>query len=289
MSMFKAQNLKNAFANVDSSTNSDPYQLIYRPSKTPNGVGLGLGQFFVIRFLSLDASHRVTIPCRRAGVATRDGASIWNVTVPDPGPEHSQNIVDDTGTPMSELPPEHIWWVPVFVWTKNDSDGSVLEEINQVRWIEVKKGVAGSIKKLSQDTVNGTSFDTIPHYDIRLKVVDTPGNSYELDPVLMEVKGNRPVPAENAKPLEEIFSEEQLADLEQQFMAVLDHLKQKVSSESDPKAVARRFKHYRDEAAASVGNRPPTQIGVSGQGKANKSAEQTSGSETPRKSFVFKK
>lgn len=233
-----------ALNKVTTGYQADPKEFQYNKLEVGEGV--------VVRILSLHEEDVVTLPIRRAyttNAKNKDKDPILS-RVADPGPDHNEEILDDTGTPMSECVEQTVLWVPVWVLYTVDKNGVIKDEVEELMYVKLMPGLQKELKKLQEDIKGGFEFEVIPPYDIRIEVVkENDIQNYEMYPVTKIVtpgttKGKftrEDCPRFGVEDLEEALGADVKKVLDAEFDDLLAHMTNLVDDECDPANVRKRF------------------------------------------------
>lgn len=207
----------------------------------------------VFRILTFEDGEATQTPARKCYKAYKDkegNVKGWkDRVVPDPGHPYNQQILDDNGVKLGDCDNAKIYRTPVIYLYRCDTQGNIVEEVNEVRYLEYTAGVAKQFKELQDDVDDGLGFEAIPDYDTRLKIVDNNGiKNYEIKAVRKVKNGNK---MENCSHfgvgLEEAVGDEFMAYVVDSMPALLEHMQTLQHNELQPDAVKEHFLRYRED------------------------------------------
>lgn len=233
-----------ALNKVTTGYQADPKEFQYNKLEVGEGV--------VVRILSLHEDDTVSLPIRRAhttNAKNKDKDPILS-RVADPGVDYADEILDDTGTPLSECVEQTVLWVPVWALYTVDKNGVVKEEIEELMYVKLLPGLQKELKKLEENVKEGFEFEVIPPYDIRIEVVkDDSIQNYEMYPVTKLVtpgptKGKfsrEDCPRYGVEDLGEALGKDVMKVLDDEFDSLLEHMQKLADEEADPVNVRKRF------------------------------------------------
>jgi hypothetical protein len=212
---------------------------------------LEIGEGVVVRILSLHEDDTIRQPLRKAAITSakhKDKEPLL-LRVPDPGPDHSEDILDDAGTPMSECVEQDQLWVPVWALYTVDKNGTMKEEIEDLMYVKLLPGLQKDLKKLKEDVKNDYEFEVIPPYDVRIEVIKEESiKNYQIMPVtkLITSAGRGKVekqdcPRFGVEDLEEALGKEAMQVLNDEFDDLLAHMTELSDTECLPENVRKRF------------------------------------------------
>lgn len=232
-----------ALDKVTSGYAADPKEFLY--SK------LEIGEGVVLRILSLHEEDTVRQPLRKAAITSakhKDKEPLL-LRVADPGPDHSDTILDDAGTPLSECVEQDQLWVPVWVLYTVDKNGIMKEEIEDLMYVKLLPGLQKDLKALKDNLKDGYEFEVIPPYDLRIEVTKEDSiKNYAIVPVtkLITSAGRGKVekqdcPRFGVEDLEEALGDEAMKVLNDEFDNLIEHMTNLVEQDCAPENVRKRF------------------------------------------------
>jgi hypothetical protein len=235
-----------------SSFKKDPLAIDYQGS-------LKQGESYVMRILSFAQGEATETPARKCYRAFKDKdgnvKGYKDRVVADPGHPANQSIQDDNGVKLSDCDVAKIFRTPSILLYKCDKENNVVEEINELRYVEYTAGIAKQLKELQDDIEDGLGFEAIPDYDIRLKIVDNNGiKNYEIKPVRKIKTDSGTVNCDRfGKPLAEAVGDEFMEYLGENMPGMIEHLAQLQADEMNPDNVKKNFLRYQDEKGSNAG------------------------------------
>jgi len=250
MSFKQRKQASTVLAGVSTGYAKDPLELTYGKED------LDIDESFVIRILSLDeqdAPLQRKRSCKCAYI--KDGVEIneYSFDVAEPKDKALlETIYDDDDVAMADCPSKDMWIIPVLVMYKTNKSGKkVGDDINEVRYVKFGPGLAKGLKKMSENEEDGFNFDTIPFYDVRLKVVKKDSKSpknYEVKPVVKsyDAKGKFvDDPHFGEEDLEAALGPDLMSVIDEQWDTVQEAIQKLIDEESKPDNIKKRFLHYR--------------------------------------------
>lgn len=240
---------ESALAKAKSGFAPDPKELVLKELKVEEGV--------VVRFLSFHDDDTYFQPGRRVTTKNPNTGDLYEKQiVADPGPPHNEKIFDDSedGMAIADGAEANTLFVPVMVLYTVDKDGVVAEEINELKYLRLGPGIAGSMKKLKENIKDDYGFEDIPDYNVRIEVVQKSPKSpknYEPFPVQkIRIREGKKVVSEacpgwRVDDLQEALGEELWDLLNAEFDELVAHLKKVAEAETAVETVKRRFCRYR--------------------------------------------
>lgn len=173
-----------------TSFEADPNEYLYSGQKT----NLSLGESVVFAIVALDEENSIHYKCVNAAKNWRDNkencvkTGHFDVILPD-DLDIARTILDDEGVPLSNLQTKNFMRVPIMYICKLSSQGKVIDFDPQLKYITLKPGVLSQLKKMSEDKVDGSDFDAIPDYLVRLSLVEPKNKSFKHDYTLSMHRG----------------------------------------------------------------------------------------------------
>lgn len=250
MSFKQRKQASTVLAGVSTGYAKDPLELTYGKED------LDIDESFVIRILSLDeqdAPLQRKRSCKCAYIKDNVEVNEYAFDVAEPKDKALlDSIYDDDDVAMADCPPKDMWIIPVLVLYKTNKSGKkVGDDINEVRYVKFGPGLAKGLKKMSENEEDGVAFDTIPYYNVRLKVVKKDAKSpknYEIKPVVKsyDAKGKFvDDPYFGEEDLEAALGPNLMEIIDEQWDTVQEAIKKLVDEESKPENIKKRFLHYR--------------------------------------------
>lgn len=240
---------ESALAKAKSGFAPDPKELVLKELKVEEGV--------VVRFLSFHDDDTYFQPGRRVTTKNPNTGDLYEKQiVADPGAPHNEKIYDDSedGMAIADGAEANTLFVPVMVLYTVDKDGVVADEINELKYLRLGPGIAGSMKKLKENIKDDYGFEDIPDYNVRIEVVQKSPKSpknYEPFPVQkIRIREGKKVVSEacpgwRVDDLQEALGEELWDLLNAEFDDLVAHLKKVAEAETAVEVVKRRFVRYR--------------------------------------------
>lgn len=250
---------------------------------------LDVGEGVVLRILSLHEDDTVRQPLRKAAITSakhKDKEPLL-LRVADPGPDHSDGLLDDAGTPLSECVEQDQLWVPVWVLYTVDKNGVMKEEIEDLMYVKLLPGLQKDLKALKENLKDGFEFEVIPPYDLRIEVTKEDSiKNYSIVPVtkLITSAGRGKVdkqdcPRFGVEDLEEALGDEAMQVLNDGFDDLLEHMVKLSDEECSVENVRKRF-FYKGKGPSSS-NESESRGGGMRRGVASRSKKDEEDEEEP--------
>ena len=203
------------------------------------------GDYVELRFLDLSKEAFVEIPCRRAGIQNPKNKKKMTIVVRDFGADVMSNLVDQYGTALTDCKATFLYRMPVYVFgirSKDKNGAKNYEEVNALKFLEFGPGLSKSIEELETQQDGAWMFNQktgLPHYDIRLSIIEGNGDipkNYKFEAVVM---GNNQKMAESfGQSLVERFSEDELLKIKESWVEVTTAMREFESLEDVKRRLA---------------------------------------------------
>lgn len=164
-----------------TSFEADPNEYLYSGQKS----NISIGESIVFAIVALDEENSIHYKCVNAAKNWRDRESNvktghFDVILPD-DVDIARTILDDEGVPLSNLQTKNFMRVPIMYICKLNSNGKVIDFDPQLKYITLKPGVLSQLKKMSENKIDGSDFDAIPDYLVRLSMIKAKNADFKHD------------------------------------------------------------------------------------------------------------
>lgn len=233
----------------------DEYEFVYGLRKKEDSPGLDSGESVVFNILSVSDDEVSKVWCRKALVQYANGETFIKA-IPTPKPEELGDMVDDGGNLVAECKASVLYRFPVWVRYILDEKDTVVEEVNELKWINIGPGIHKDMLKIMASWNDDTEVDEgcVPPYSFKLTNMGKNKAKDEISPYVISAFKKMRV---GGKGKDDEFFGLELADFPDDVLAkigegwddLIAHLAEKHEAEIELDAVRSNFRYAREESA----------------------------------------